>query len=140
MDFICKTKIMKKLTLIFTLLLSIVMFSAPSYAEWTKLGESVSGRTWYVNFERIRKRGEYVYFWYLIDYLKPNSSGDLSDKTYSEGDCNKLRFKWLSVSFHKEPMGGGTGYVQKLPKKYQGWRYPEPNGAEETILKKICSR
>ena len=64
---------MKKLTLIFTLLVSTVMFSSPSYSEWTNVGESVeNGTTFYVDFERIRKHGGYVYFLWLSDYLKPD--------------------------------------------------------------------
>ena len=34
---------MKKLILIFTLLFSTVMFSSPSIAVWTKVGENVVG-------------------------------------------------------------------------------------------------
>ena len=46
---------MKKLTLIFTLLVSTVMFSSPSYSEWTKVNEDVKGNSFYVDFERIKK-------------------------------------------------------------------------------------
>ena len=57
---------MKKLTLIFTLLVSTVMFSSPSYAEWTKVGELVSnGSTFYVDFERIKNVDGFVYWWDL---------------------------------------------------------------------------
>ena len=53
---------MKKLTLIFTLLFSTVMFSSPSYAEyfsspsdaeWTKVNKDADGNTNYVDFESI---------------------------------------------------------------------------------------
>ena len=54
---------MKKLTLIFTLLFSTVMFSSTSSAEWTEIGENVGRDTYYVDFERIRKVDGYVYFW-----------------------------------------------------------------------------
>ena len=56
---------MKKLTLIFTLLFSTVMFSSPSYAEyfsspshaeWTKVNKDADGNTNYVDFESIRKK------------------------------------------------------------------------------------
>ena len=73
---------MKKLFLIFTLLFSTLMFSTPSYAEWTKVGSNVEGDVFYVDFDRIRKHEGYVYFWELIDYLKPTKFGDLSNKNY----------------------------------------------------------
>ena len=77
---------MKKLTLIFTLSFSILMFSSPSYSEWTKIGKSVIGNTFYVDFEGIRKHDGFVYWWVLIDYLKPNEYGKLSGKRYHQGD------------------------------------------------------
>ena len=46
------------------------------------MGENGKGDTFYVDFERIRKHGGYVYFWYLWDLLKPTNRGILSDKTY----------------------------------------------------------
>jgi hypothetical protein len=130
---------MKKLTLILTLLVSTVMFSSPSFAKWTKVSEGVkNGRTYYVDFERIRKHGGYVYFWRLGDLLKPNKYGLLSAKAHRQGDCKLFRYKGLSYSFHKEPMGGGTGIVYNDPDKE--WTYPSPNSVDETTLKQVCSR
>ena len=114
------------------------MFSSTSFAEWTKLGENNEGSNFYVDFERIRKHDGYVYFWKLSGSPKPNKFGALSVKIYSEGDCKLFRFKTLSFSFHKEPMGGGTGNVQEPVKK--GWKYPSPNSADERILEMVCSQ
>ena len=108
---------MKKLLLIFTLLFSILMFSTPSYGEWTKVSENVNGTTFYVDFERIKKHGGYVYFWNLLDYLKPDEHGILSAKVYRQCDCKLFRYKVLSVSFHKEPMGVGAGRIDNIPDK-----------------------
>ena len=127
---------MKTLTIISTLIFS-VMFSSPSYADWTKVSESVDGDTYYVDFERIRKHGGYVYFWQLTDYLKPTIYGILSDKFYQQGDCKLFRFKYLSYSFHKEPMGGGTG--DSISPKNPEWKYPSPNSSIETVLKSVCA-
>ena len=127
---------MKKLILI--LLLSTVMFSSSSYAEWTKVSENVNGSTFYVDFERIRKHGGYVYWWDLTDLLKPILTGVLSAKIYKQGDCKLFRFKNLSYSFHKEPMGGGTGDVVNEPDKE--WNYPPPNSSAEGILQSVCNR
>ena len=128
---------MKKLTLIFTLLFSTAMFSSPSFAEWTKVGKNVDGNTFYVDFDRIRKHGGYVYFWRLTDLLKPDKEGGLSYKTYQQGDCKLFRFKYLSFSSHKEPMGRGTPSASSnTPDK--DWTYPSPNSSIENILKSVC--
>jgi hypothetical protein len=120
-------------TLVFTL-----MFSTTSFAGWTKLGTNVNGDTYYVDFERIRKHGGYVYFWVLENLLKP-FNGHLSDKAYFEGDCRLFRIRGLSTSFHKEPMGRGTpdgNFSNKNP----NWIYPPPNSVNEVLLKSVCSR
>ena len=127
---------MKTLTVLFALTLS-VMFSSTSFAGWTKVSESVSGNTFYVDFERIRKHDGLVYFWRLRDYLKPDEYGVLSAKVYKQGDCKVFRFKTLSYSFHKEPMGRGTGDVHESVKK--DWKYPHPNSVGETILNRVCA-
>jgi len=117
-----------------------VMFSSTSFGGWTKVDTNDVGDTFYVDFERIRKHDGFVYFWALYDYLKTNKYGNLSDKVYHQGDCKLFRFKFLRLSFHKEPMGGGTGDTPPVPKKHQDWMDPPPNTPFETILKSVCSR
>jgi hypothetical protein len=127
-----------KTLIIFLALTFSVMFSSSSYAGWTELGKTAYGDTYYVDFERIRKHDGYVYYWNLTDYLKPDKHGDLSNKMYNQVDCKLFRYKALSFSFHKEPMGGGTG-ESNSPKNPE-WRYPPPNSSYELILKQVCNR
>jgi hypothetical protein len=131
---------MKTLLTIFTLVFT-VMFSSTSFAEWTKVGTTGGGiSTWYVDFTSIRKHNGYVYYWDLESSLKPYKSGELSSKTYKQGDCKIFRFKNLTYHFHLEPMGEGTGVVQK-PKGNEGnWKYPPPKSMTGLILKSVCSR
>ena len=72
---------MKTLLTIFTLVFT-VMFSSPSYSKWTNVGKNVEGKTFYLDFGRIRKHDGYVYWWWLSDYLKPQGNGFLSGKVY----------------------------------------------------------
>ena len=129
---------MKTLLTISTLVLTL-MFSSPSYAEWTKVSTTVEGDTFYVDFERIRKVDGFVYFWFLRDLLKPDRDSNLSYQAYNQGDCELFRFKFLSASTHKISMGEGKSYA--LADKPQGkWEYPRPNSVSEDILKSVCSR
>ena len=130
---------MKNLLLIFTLLFSSVFVSSPSYAEWTKLlGTSSIGDTFYVDYERIRKYDGFVYYWRLTDFLLPNEIGDLSGKSYNQGDCKLFRFKILSCIFYTELMGRGSGRSETA--KNPEWNYPPPNSINELMLKQVCSR
>ena len=116
------------------------MFSSTSFAGWTGVSENVDGDTYYVDFERIKKHDGYVYYWELIDLLKPNSIGTMSAKNYIQGDCKKFRYKFLSGSFHTEPMGGGvrTDGSGEPPEGFKGWKYPYPDSSGEYVLKTVC--
>ena len=104
------------------------------------MGKNFLGTTYYVDFERIRKHGGYVYYWELQDYLKPTLMGVWSVKDYTQGDCKLFRYKDLSISFHKEPMGGGTPEVVEPKGDQANWQYPRPDSIFEYILKSVCSR
>ena len=129
---------MRTLLTIFTLIFT-VLFSSTSFAGWTKVSETTDGKIHYVDFERIRKHDGLVYWWELSDYLKPTKYGSLSGIKYLQGDCNLFRFKYLSDSYHKQPMGKGdkTGGSNKPDEE---WSYPPPNSSGKTILKSVCSR
>ena len=124
--------------ILLTTLAVTLMFSSPSFADWTKVGEDKNGTTYYVDFERIRKHNGFVYYWDLSDYVKLDKDGDSSVKVYIQGDCILLRYKVLSGSFYKDPMGKGTPSTSIKPDKE--WDYPSSNSPTEVILKKVCSR
>ena len=127
---------MNKLTLILTLFFSILMFASPAYADWEEIVKDAEGKTYYINFDSIRTNGGYVYWWDLTDFLEPKKEGILSGKVYNQGDCKVLRYKRLSYSFHKQPMGEGGGETISPPNPE--WNYPAPNIAGEYILKLVC--
>ena len=60
----------------------------------------------------------------------------MSDKVYWQGDCKLFRFKALSGSFHKEPMGKGIG--ESHSPKNPEWNYPPPDSSMEATLKAVC--
>ena len=129
---------MRKLLALTTLIFSLTMiFASTSFAEWTKVSKDWLG-TFYVDFASMRKVDEYVYFWRLSDFLKPDTDGELSYKIYTQGDCNLFRYKVLSVSAHKQTMGEGTGEVAEPVKVLEGWIHPPSNSAIERTLKKVC--
>ena len=125
---------MKTLLTISTLVIAVI-FSSTSFAGWTKVAENVNG-TYYVDFERIRKHGDYIKFRELVDLLKPDKDGDLSYKLYQQGDCKIFRYKYLSSSNYKQPMGGGHGADYNEPDK--DWRYPSLYSVNEVVLKTVC--
>ena len=126
----------KKITLGITLFFS-TMFASPAYADWVKIG-TIQGDTTYVDFDRIRTNGSYVYYWQLIDLLEPDGDGDLSYKTYHQGDCEIFRLKGFSGISYKQPMGeGSVGEINSPPDPK--WIYVPPKSSVEGILKQVCA-
>ena len=73
---------------------------------------SNNGQTFYVDLQTIHEKEGQIFFWELIDY-KFQDDGDLSAKIFIQGDCSKLRFKWLKLSYHKDSMGRDMVVDQK---------------------------
>ena len=55
--FIKMKTILTILTIVFTMLLS-----SPSHTKWTKVDSNGSGDNYYVDFDRVKKYDEYVYY------------------------------------------------------------------------------
>ena len=119
-------------------MLSILMFSFTTYAEWTLVAETTKRDKTYIDFERIRKVEGYVYWWELSDYNSQLAPDIWSGVKYKQGDCKLFRFKFLSFSFHNEPMGRGIGEV--INPKNPEWNYPPPKSVGGKLLKSVCSR
>ena len=131
---------MKK-RLVITLLLSSVLFSSPSYGEWThsfthpKFGYDV-----YIDFDKIKKRGDNVYFWTLTDFLTPDSMGDMSFKQLVRGDCNNFYYSRLTSTGYKLPMGEGYGEDTRISKNSQNDEHPSTTGNKmKSVIKSVCN-
>ena len=61
---------MIKIRIIAAALASTVAFAPPVFAEWTKVGESVNGDTWYIDYDTVKENNGYVYYWRMDDYLR----------------------------------------------------------------------
>ena len=61
-----------------------------------------------MDFDRIRKDGDYVYYWELNDKPKKDKFGNMSAINYKQVDCQLLAFKFLSDKYFTKPMGQGS--------------------------------
>lgn len=127
---------MKKLLILVTLISSF-MISSVAHADWTKVSENMMGAIFYIDLERIRKRDGRVYYWALVDNLKPTKYGDFSWKSYNEAECGRFKYRVLTRQYYTEPMGEGT--PSAIDKNQRDWTYPSPNAVDEAILKLVCN-
>tara|TARA_B110000208_G_C11395742_1_gene294077 strand:- start:62 stop:346 length:285 start_codon:yes stop_codon:yes gene_type:complete len=61
----------------------------------------------YVDLTSIKKVGNNVFYFRLMDYIKPSDQGDLSSKVYFEVNCLDLSYRYIKDFYYKEPMGNG---------------------------------
>jgi hypothetical protein len=122
---------MKKLTI----LLFSILISFNSYGEWTEVFKDIEGNTYYIDKNKIKEHGGYVYWWEFKDYIK-HSYGYMSHKAYKQGDCGVSRVKYLSFLFYKQPMAKGSYERDNSPSE---WNYPPPGNSGETALNYVCN-
>ena len=125
---------MKKLLI----LLFSILISFNSYGEWTEMGLNSYGDSHYIDSDRIKEKGGYVYFWAMTDYLKPDEYGTLSNEMYFQGDCGVKRFKVLSFIFYTQPMGNGEGESGVPVSENADWDYVSPGSIIGDALNLIC--
>ena len=129
---------MKKITIILVIIFTF-LFSNTTWGDWSYVVKGSKSQKLYYDKDRIRKSGKFIYFWELLDYLKPTEYGDLSVISYIELDCSIFRYKWLKIQFYNKSMGDGEMTTDDTPKGKQGeWRYPQPDSSKEFILSIIC--
>ena len=114
------------------------LFLFEAKAEWTKVTESNNGQTFYVDLLTIHEKEGQIFFWELIDYKFQDEYGDLSAKIFIQGDCSKLRFKWLKLSYHKDSMGRDMVVDQKPSKLVSQWQYPKIHTTSMKVLDFVC--
>ena len=114
-----------------------MVFSTTSFARWTNIVRTYEGTTFYLDVLRIAKNGRYVYFWELIDYLRPTKNGIFSHTVFAQGDCELLRKKTVSISSYKKPMGAGDELPHQL--KSSKWINSSSGSALETMVKSACA-
>ena len=107
--------------------------------DWEFVVNNKKGDAYFNDRSNIEISGGFLYFWNLGNWKK-SAQGMKSVKRYMQGDCNLFRYKIITFSFHKEPMGNGLGLVQKPVERHKGWKYPQPDSTDEIILKDACQR
>jgi hypothetical protein len=121
-----------------TILLFSTLISFNSYGEWKYVIEGDSSHnTFYIDTDTIKEHKGYVYWWVLGNYLKPNYDGTMSGKVYEQGECGVSRHKTLTYIWYKQPMGEGSGKIQKSIDT--DWKYPPPESVGEILLKYACN-
>ena len=128
---------------ILTILLAVVSSSA--MAEWVEIGETdketteAYASTFYADPDTIRKTGNRVKMWSLVDYkITMEELGVTSSKSQDEYDCKEKKQRVLFISFYSGHMGKGETVV--IHNERGDWKPTSPGSANEAILKLACGK
>ena len=128
---------MRKATVI--MLLSVVSSSA--LGDWVEVGSNDVSTT-YADPATIRRAGNMVQMWHLLDYAKARGIEGikpyLSVKMQDEYDCKQERARTLSLSLHSGNMGEGEALGSSIDPG--NWRPVPPDTLVETLREFACGK
>jgi hypothetical protein len=122
--------------------LMVVLFSSSVAAEWTLVrNDGEQDVEIFVNKESIKKDGNLVTIWTLIDYKSPRSVGgkkQLSTKSLDEYDCQNEQYRTLNLYWYSDNKGEGKiVYSELVPGRMQPII---PNSVFERVWKITCGK
>jgi len=120
------------------------MLSFNSYGEWTLYSEDETNESnYFIDLESVKKQDKYIYWWMLVDFFLPLEDeldvyeGDMSAKSFVQGDCELNRTKFLSLYTFKKPMGEEVSSID-LAEINPKWDYLPPDSIGESMLNLSC--
>ncbi len=121
---------------------AFLLFASTADAEWMILGASANGdSTLYWENSIIQRSGDYVKMWKLANYSSPMPQGNVtysSYKDFSEYDCKKKKFRYLSASFYSKNMGKGE--VLYRDDKISNWISIQSDTFPKAALEIACQQ
>ena len=125
---------MKKITVF--ILFCFCFFASSAFSEMRKVAQNTVGSDYYVDFDSITKKSDYVYYWGLTNYKKAKSTGTKSIKYFKELDCVFIRYKFLTDHAFTGDMGTGEIKINNTPDKE--WNYAAPGSVGYSVYKTVC--
>ena len=122
--------------------LLLLMVSTSVFAEWTRVGSSHDGdMTIYVDYEKIKKIGNKVKIWVLMDYKTIQKLGNishLSDVGLEECDCEEGTKQTIGFYQYAGNMGSGD-VAHSNTSKSKSIPIP-PDSVSEIFFNIACSK
>jgi hypothetical protein len=130
----------------FGLLISLLVLSVgPVYSEWVSVGgkveEGLTEYTVYVEPDTIRRNGDVVKLWALMDFYAMQTEPSppyLSVQSQREFDCAEERVRLLVLTAFSGNMGSGKVVFSYSDSDDQGISV-EPGSVAQSLWKVVCS-
>ena len=119
----------------------LAVFSTSVMAEWTAVG-SADTDTIYADLSTIRKSGDRVKMWALLDFKVIQTLVDkryLSEVSQSEYDCKEETSRLSALIFYSKNMGAGE-VVYSSGAMHEEPRPVSPGSVDEALFKVACGK
>jgi hypothetical protein len=118
-------------------LAALMLAASPAYADWAQV-VATKRSTFYVDPDTLRKAGNFVRAWTLMDNKFRPVGGARSVLARREFDCSNSRYSFRGVTQYAEPMAAGT--VIESTDKISEWFAVVPNTVGDRLLKFVCGK
>ena len=115
----------------------LVFFQGSASAEWVKIFETKSGKSYFVESGEISVRGDSRLVVELIDNKRPDRDGDRSIRVVREYDCKGVRYMVKNASYYKSPMAEGEPSMSV--DGTMGWTDIDANTPAQAVLDHVCA-
>jgi hypothetical protein len=119
------------------ILAAMMLAATPVYADWTKV-VATKHSTFYIDPDTLRKVGNFVRAWTLMDNNLPPVGGARSVLARREFDCSSSRYSFRGVTQYAQPMAAGI--VIESTDKISEWFVVVPNTVGDRLLKFVCGK
>jgi hypothetical protein len=125
------------------LFLLTLVISVNIYGQvWEPVVESETGTRYSYDSSSLKREGDIVTYWELVDYKNPLKSKDLvvtSSKTKIIQDCKNNRFKVSDLIDYDSH--GGTGKIVNIEMIRQtDWYYGKSESINDVFMKLVCKK
>ena len=121
------------------LLALLVLFATPAWAGWEHAVQSEDGDRLLIDYQTIRKDGNKVKFWQLVNYQTPQALGEvkyLSTRSRQEYDCKQEQKRVLTVTAFGNWNADGQVVIKE--EETGKWQEIAPETVVWAIMKKVC--
>jgi hypothetical protein len=117
------------------LFLVVVLSLSAASARWLHIA-TAEDFDHFVDLGSVRAVGDFRHLWAVDNLKKPGLVGEQSRLDFEEYDCQKLSYRYLSLSFYSGPMA--TGQLLWRSKQADQWRRIPPNTVASFKLDALC--
>ena len=130
----------KRVCLCVAIALSMAAASAEA-ANWVPMGENTNGDTFYVDQASVRRNGDALEIWSMVNLASVSRDGARSRKTAFLLKCDTWEVAVWSATDYSEPDGGGqiVGDITARPHEI-AFQPAIPDTAMDRLLKFACGR